>query len=141
MLFHSVIVEAPPSSDSVNLTLRLLSNCPSSQHDSQVLSRESDILTGWERLHPPPEAPSDMPTPSSPPPKGAGGTEKKKMHTATSPNIVAEADVDGNNQAATERDADVGVDGVSDCDGDNGGGDAVGGRRRKKRVAVEAMMR
>ncbi|CAB1115166.1 unnamed protein product [Ectocarpus sp. CCAP 1310/34] len=125
-----------------------------SEHDPEALARETEILEGWERLHPPPQAPAPTRAPveddyvvgprkPSPPPAAA----------AKSNDGNGDGNGDGSstvNDDAGQEESINGGDGFGGgggggirnaCSGGGKGGSAKGGRKRRKPAAtVESMI-
>lgn len=89
------------------------------QHNLEALSREAEILQGWERLHPPPDVVAT--------PVGA-----RKPSPPAGPNI----DTSTGQDPSPEGDSEVGAGGG----GDVREGTAKGGRRRRKPAAAVELM-
>lgn len=105
------------------------------QHNLEDLSREAEILQGWERLHPPPDVVT---------PVGA-----RKPSPPVGPNIDAnsgqEVRQEGDDGVGTGGSGDGGVNaekygGGGDGDGDARERTAKGGRRRRKPAAAVELM-
>ncbi|CAM9777279.1 unnamed protein product [Ectocarpus sp. 13 AM-2016] len=125
-----------------------------SEHDPEALARETEILEGWERLHPPPEAPAPtrapveedyLVGPRKPSPPAAAAAKSNDGN--------GDGDGDGSstvNVDAGQEESMNGGDGLGGgggggirnaCSGGGKGGSAKGGRRRRKPAAtVESMI-
>lgn len=110
---------------------------PLSQHDTEVLSRETELLKGWERLYPPENLPTGVGGASTKTSRGKNvGQENRRKLDATPPQAPAPtqaADGGGNADRSSSGSPDVGH-------GGGGGGGLKDGRRRRKSASVETMI-
>ncbi|CAM9454731.1 unnamed protein product [Ectocarpus fasciculatus] len=130
-----------------------------SAHDSEALARETEILEGWERLHPPPEAPAPAPAPAPAEEDYVVGPTKPSPPPPAVKSNDGNGDVNGDSSSTVNDDAGQeesgnGGDGSGGGGGGGGGGGVrnacsgggkegtvKGGRRRRKPAAtVESMI-
>ncbi|CBN77236.1 conserved unknown protein [Ectocarpus siliculosus] len=125
-----------------------------SEHDPEALARETEILEGWERLHPPPEAPAPTRAPVE---EDCVVGPRKPSPPAAAAAKSDGGNGDGNDNGSSTVNDDAGQEesinggdgfggggggGVRNaCSGGSKAGAAKGGRRRRKPAAtVESMI-
>ncbi|CAM9309768.1 unnamed protein product [Ectocarpus sp. 6 AP-2014] len=126
-----------------------------SEHDPEALARETEILEGWERLHPPPEAlaPARAPVeedyvvgPRKPSPPAAAAAKSNDGNGDGNDNGSSTVNDDAGQEESINGGDGFGGGGGGGvrnaCGGGSKAGAAKGGRRRRKPAAtVESMIR
>ena len=116
----------PPPHPPVSVTLL-------SQHDTEILLRETELLTGWERLYPPDKLPLEATNKTSGV-QSAGHLNRRKLDAtppqAPAPTGTAAADENRSEDKLGGSSAGVG----------RGGGGVKDGRRRRKSASLESMI-
>ncbi|CAN0178343.1 unnamed protein product, partial [Ectocarpus sp. 12 AP-2014] len=145
---------APASSSSASSSSSWAVQQHDSEHDPETLARETEILEGWERLHPPPEAPA--PTRAPVEEDYVVGPRKPSPPPAAAAAKSNDGNGDGNGDGSSTVNVDAGQEesinggggfggggggGVRNaCSGGGKGGAARGARRRKPAATVESMI-